>query len=309
MSRATAAVAVTADVVAELRRHASRVRCDVPLANECTFHIGGPAALYVEVVSQAALGQVSAILQPLRIPCFLLGAGSNVLFSDAGFPGVVIRLKGALAELTLRGTSLIAGAGTMLPFIVKVAVEAGLGGVESLVGIPGTLGGAIVMNAGSSHGAIGELVEAVEVMTRGGEVTQLARRELTFSYRTSHLGGGVVLGATLRFLPSDPQALRQRVSALLQRRAETQPLGTFNVGSIFKNPPGDHAGRLVEAVGLKGHRIGGAQISPQHANFVVNVDRATAQDVSALMTEAQRRVREHWKVELEPELKIVGPMS
>ncbi|MBI3292769.1 MAG: UDP-N-acetylmuramate dehydrogenase [Elusimicrobia bacterium] len=302
-------VTVAADVLAELRRHATRVRCEVPLAEQCTFHIGGPAELYVEVASREELRQALSILRHLKLPCFLLGAGSNVLFCDHGFPGAVVRLRGQLAEYTIEGTSLVAGAGAMLPFVVKGAVEAGLGGVESLVGVPGTLGGALVMNAGTSEGAIGELVNAVEVMGPDGEGTTLSRHELSFGYRTSSLGGSVVVGATLRFLPSDRQALRQRVSALLKLRAETQPLGTFNVGSIFKNPPGDRAGRLIEAVGLKGHRIGGAQISPRHANFIVNVDRATARDVSLLIAEAQRRVRDCFQLELEPEIKIVGPQG
>lgn len=306
MPSAAAPLTVAADVLAELRRSASRVRSQVSLARQCTFHIGGPAALYVEVLSRAELQKVLAVLRPLNLPCFLLGAGSNVLFADEGFPGVVVQLKGAFAEFTIQGSVMTAGAGAMLPFLVKGAVEAGLTGIETLVGVPGTLGGALVMNAGTSEGAIGEWVETVHLMRADGEEVTLTRQELVFGYRTANLGGCYVLGASLRFLPGDRETLRRRVGALLQRRADTQPLGTFNVGSIFKNPPGEHAGQLIEAVGLKGRRVGGAQISPRHANFILNVDRATAHDVSALMMLAQQQVRDRLGVELEPEIKIVG---
>jgi UDP-N-acetylmuramate dehydrogenase len=227
---------------------------------------------------------------------------------DGGVRGVVIRLCGEFERIEfLERDRVHAGAAVRVPQLVSQCAERGLGGDESLVGIPGTVGGALVMNAGTREGEIGALVESVDVLDPDQKETKsLPRSELEFSYRASNLQGRVVVGATLQLKPGDKRVIMGRVQQFQQKRRQTQPIHTFNVGSTFKNPPGRFAAQLIEEVGLKGLTCGGARISPMHANFIENFSGAKASDVLTLVDRVRAKVRQDRGVELELEMKVIG---
>lgn len=263
-----------------------------------TFRIGGPADAYAEVSTRE---QLSALLS-LNVPVLFVGRGSNILVREGGVRGLVLRLRGDFEKLDFREGGLVwAGAGVRCPTLVTAAAERGLGGGESLVGIPGTVGGALVMNAGTREGEIGELVVSVD--TPEGAV---AREKIIFSYRSSSLQNSVVLGALLSLKAGDKAVIMKRVQQHQQKRLQTQPVHTYNVGSTFKNPPGHFVAKLIEEAGLKGAVAGGARISPMHANFIENFNGAKASDVLALVERAREAVRRAAGVELELEMKVVG---
>lgn len=263
-----------------------------------TFKIGGPADAYAEPATREQLRALAA----LGVPTFYVGWGSNLLVRDGGIRGLVLRLRGDFEKLEFLGGGRVwAGAGVRCPAFVAAAAERGLGGAEFLVGVPGTIGGALVMNAGTREGEIGGLVESVETLEG-----VLPRRELSFSYRSSSLQNSVVLGGVLSLKADDKAVIMKRVQQHQQKRLQTQPVHTYNVGSTFKNPPGHFVAKLIEEAGLKGSVCGGARISPMHANFIENFDGAKATDVLELVERARRAVRERRGVELELEMKVVG---
>ena len=232
----------------------------------------------------------------------MLGRGSNALIHSAGIPGLTLRLRGELADFA----DGIAGGGLWLNVLLSRLDRAGLAGAEMLAGVPGTVGGAVVMNAGTTLGEIGDIVEEVTVVSREGVVV-IPGSSCGFGYRTSELPAGVVAFARLR-LTEDPTGERAEARrAFLERRKRTQPLDKPSCGSTFTNPEGDHAARLLEAAGLKGHRIGGAEVSVKHANFFLNTGEATPEDIAALIRHARQVVRERFGVDLEPEVKLLGP--
>lgn len=290
----------------ELKPLVHRAKADEPLSRHSTFGIGGPADFYVEVETGPQLKALMIWTQKHKLPVFPLGQGSNLLVGDKGIRGVVLRLRGEFEALAFDGERVMAGAGVALPYLAKQCAEQGLTGAEPLVGIPGTVGGGLMTNAGTPEGDIGSLVESVDVITPEGEVRTLARKDIAFSYRKSNLAGRFVLRARLKLRRGNKNDIMAGIQKQLNRRAETQPLGTYNCGSVFKNPPGDFAARLVEAAGLKGLRIGGAEISKRHANFIVNVDRATARDVRQLIEKARQAVFEKFGVKLELEVWLAG---
>lgn len=300
-----------------LDRHAleqtfgQRVRFDEPLSRHTSFRIGGPADVWVEVADAEEIGRVQAIAAAADLPLFVLGGGTNVLVSDRGVRGIVLHLGRSLACLDWRanGNGLHVRAGAALPLkrLVTEAIARDLSGLEFAEGIPGTVGGGLLMNAGAFGGEIGNIVEYVDGVDAYGELQRFPRSALRFGYRRFDLPPGFIV-TRLEFLlhPADRDAIHAKRDDAKRRREAHQPLGYPNAGSIFKNPPGQHAGRLIEAVGMKGVRHGGAMVAEQHANFVVNVGGATAADVRALMVEAARRVWEAHGVRLEPEIKLVG---
>jgi UDP-N-acetylmuramate dehydrogenase len=304
-------------VVDDLHRQAlrkafgSRVRFDEPLSRHTSFRIGGPAEVWVEVTDALEIRRVQAVAAATALPLFVLGGGTNVLVSDCGVRGIVLHLGRPLAALQWRangsGQHVRAGAAAPLRRLVNEAVDRNLSGLEFAEGIPGTVGGGLLMNAGAFGGEIADVVELVEGVAATGEVQQLPRSALNFGYRHFDLPPGFIV-THLQFLlqPDDSDAIRARRAEAKRRRASHQPLGYPNAGSVFKNPPGQFAARLLEAAGLKGCRRGGAMFSHQHANFIVNVAGATAADVRGLMEEAARRVRELSGVQLEPEIRLVG---
>jgi UDP-N-acetylmuramate dehydrogenase len=286
-----------------------RVRFDVPMARLTSLRVGGPADALAEPADRTELLGVLRLCAAHRLPHTLLGSGFNTLCLDGGLEGVVIQL-GRLRHLEERpGRGLRAEAGVSHSQVANFCMRRGLAGLEFCAGIPGTVGGWIAMNAGIPGREIGDVVREVEVaQPAGAEIRHLPRERLHFRYRALRglAPGSVVVSALLAVELSTPEAVRAEVERLLERRARTQPLSVPSCGSVFVNPRGDFAGRLIESVGLKGHRIGGAEISKLHANFIANVGRATAADVVALMEVAQSEVLRATGRRLEPEVQIIG---
>lgn len=287
------------------------VRRRVPLASLTTYKVGGPAAWYLEAPDREVL---EVVLEgcPSDVPVLVLGKGSNVVVSDDGFPGLVVRLVGRfLAVETTPGGEVWAGAGASLPKVARTAAAAGLGGLEFLVGIPGTVGGAVRMNAGGHGVEIRDrLVTAtvLELDTRSVEPRDAER--LGLGYRTSALGDReVVLAATFGAEPRPRREVEERMRAITRWRREHQPGGTLNAGSVFKNPPGDAAGRIIDAAGLRGYRLGKVAVSELHANFIVAEPGATAAEIHRLVHRVRRVVAERTGIVLEPELRFVGPFE
>lgn len=300
------------------RRLRGRVRGtverDVPLARYTTYRLGGPAALCVEPAGVDDLELLGAALRDEGLsaddaPVLVLGRGSNVVVSDAGWPGVVVRAGARLARVDAVGErGLRAGAGTSLPLVANWAARRGLSGMEFAVAIPGSVGGGVRMNAGA-HGrdVAGALVSATVFDLRALDVSERPAERLGLSYRRSDLGDHeVVVDAAFELEPAPRDDVRSRMDAYRRHRAETQPGAVQNAGSTFKNPDGDWAGRLVEAAGLKGFRVGGARVSELHANFFVAGDGARSQDVYDLVAEVRTRVFETFGVRLEAEVRFVG---
>lgn len=285
-----------------------RVRYSEPLQNHTTWQIGGPADVLVEPASREDLAAVLAFVQREALPLAVIGNGSNLLVSDSGFRGVVIKIGEALGRVNLDGERIFAEAGAKLGRVTAVAQAAGLGGLEFAVGIPATLGGAVVMNAGANGAAMADVVERVTVVDYGGNERVLQHAEIGFGYRRSRLQElkAIAVEIVLRLTPDDPREIRRRSEEYLRRRRMTQPLEYPSAGSVFKNPPGDAAGRLIELAGAKGLRIGDAMVSERHANFIVNLGNARARDVLALIGRVREMVREKFGVMLELEVKVLG---
>lgn len=279
---------------------------DAPLARRVSWRVGGPADALVTARSAAEVAEVQRIARAHGLAVLPLGAGSNLLVADAGVRGLVVVLGGALADATEEDGLAVVGAGLRLVALLARAARAGWAGLEGLAGIPGTVGGAVRMNAGTSLGELGDRLAWVEVVTADGEVRRLTARELDLGYRRCVLpDGALVTRAALR-VEGDAAASQEAMSAFLARRKATQPLDQPSCGSTFRNPPGDAAGRLVEAAGLKGLTVGGARVSDKHANFLVNTGGATARDLAELVAQVQARVWAHAGVWLHPEVAVVG---
>lgn len=273
-----------------------------------TFRIGGPVECLITVDTEEQLKKVLAYLQAAGWDFFLLGNGSNLLVSDRGYRGVVIRLGGRFCQVERKGERIYAGAGALLGAIAQEALRAGLAGFEFASGIPGTLGGAVRMNAGAYGGEMARVIEAVEVMAQNGEVLTLDNETMEFGYRYSAIKDRpyVVLRCTLRLQEGDREAVSARMQELAERRREKQPLEFPSAGSTFKRPEGHYAGKLIMDAGLAGRRRGGAQISEKHCGFIVNTGTATAADVAGLIEETKETVRDRFGVTLEPEVIFLG---
>lgn len=279
-----------------------------PMARHTTFRIGGPADLYAQPADRASLLLVYRCAWELGVPALILGAGSNVLVSDRGFRGVVIATEKALKATSFEGDVAFAEAGVNLASFVRACAKRGLAGIEGMCGIPGTVGGAVVMNAGANGCEVASCLLHADLLTPDLREVRLTRDELDLRYRDSALKGlgWVVLSATFRLTPASPDELMERVHQMETRRRATQPVGERNAGCVFKNPPGASAGRLLDEAGAKGLRVGDAQISTKHANFIVNRGNASAADVKHLMERARAIVEEKYGILLEPELLMVG---
>jgi UDP-N-acetylmuramate dehydrogenase len=293
---------VGVSVRGEVWRHA-------PMSARTSIRVGGPADLLVRPADAEDLVALLATAAGEALPVHVLGGGANLLVADAGVRGVVVRLPAELGPEVAEGERLVLSAGAPTSRLVQRAQSLGLVGCEFAAGIPGTLGGAVSMNAGTRIGEMKDLVTGVEVATPAG-LRWIAAAELGFAYRTCRLPpGAVVTRVELRLRRGDLAASRAAMEADLLHRRRTQPLHQPTWGSTFRNPPGDHAGRLIESVGLKGHRIGGAMWSDVHANFVVNLGDATARDCLALVRLARTRVRERAGVDLELEVRLLGAFA
>lgn len=290
-----------------------RLQSDVELAPLTTYRLGGPAALYLEPASEDDL---IALAHGLReaggdVPLLTLGRGSNIVISDHGWPGLILRLGSKAFSFVRPGerpASLVTGAATSLPVVANWAARRGLSGVEFMIAIPGSVGGAVRMNAGAHDGATADHLVTVKVLDLGAaEIGERKASELELSYRHSNLTeNDVIIEAAFELTPEDPAEVKARLDGFRKHRAETQPPAVQNAGSTFKNPPGDFAGRLVEAAGLKGFRVGGVAVSELHANFFVSDASATAQNVYDLVHEVARRVKDASGIELEPEVRFAG---
>ena len=306
------AATLPAALVEEIRaRLGRRARAAEPLARHTSYRIGGPAELLVVPDSADDLADVLRAADAHAARVTLLGGGSNVLVGDGGIPGIVVKLGRGFGRVDWTektdGASARAGAAVQLGRLARAAAERGLAGLEFAEGIPGTVGGALFMNAGAYGGDVARAVAVVEGLGRDGTPRRLAASSLAFGYRRTELPAGFVVTAVgFRLRRDDPVRVRGRMAEARARRLAAQPHGQPNGGSVFKNPAGDHAGRLIEAAGLKGARAGRARISERHANFIVNEGGARAADVKALMDVAQRVVWERSGVWLEPELRLVG---
>jgi UDP-N-acetylmuramate dehydrogenase len=282
------------------------LKMDEPLKNHTTYRVGGAAKYFVEVHRLDQLERLYSLAAAENVPLIVLGGGSNSLFSDHGFPGIVARMLGTFTEYRFDGEHLEAGAGALLPVLVRESAEHGLAGLECLAGVPGTLGGALVCNAGSRDEWIGSMVVSIDVLSVSGSPVRIAAPEAAFAYRTSALENRVILGVALNLKKGHKNDILNHVRERALRRAQTQPAGTWNAGSVFRNPPGESAGRLIEAVGLKGLKFGGAQVSEKHANFIVNTGDATSSDIRSLISTVRHKVKEQSGIDLELEIKIVG---
>lgn len=283
----------------------SFVRENEPLAPHTWFGIGGTAKYFAEPTSVEELSTLVRRCRDESIPMRMLGGGSNVLVREEGVPGVVIRLAApAFSEVTTRPGVVVAGGGAKLGHVISSAVREGLAGLEMLVGIPGTIGGALHGNAGSRGGDIGQRTTRATVMTRGGDVFTRERDELVFAYRESSLDELVILAAEFQLDEEDPEELTKRMQRQWILKKASQPLGHQNAGCVFKSPRGMSAGMLIEQAGLKGARIGGAEVSDRHANFIVAEAETTSSDVLKLIDLIRGRVAERLGVELELEIQV-----
>ncbi len=292
----------------ELRaRFGARFAVSRPLADLTSFRIGGPADLFVTVQTEDELMAAMAAAHRISMPAFCLGAGTNLLISDRGMRGLVVKLGDGFTTISIDGFKVIAGGAAQFGMLVEIVVEHGLAGLEFGEGIPGTVGGGLVMNAGAFGGEMAKVVKLVHGVTVEGDARALTRDEVNFAYRRTDLPPRfVITRVDFELEPGDRETLRARVAELKAKRAARQPRDVPNAGSIFKNPPGNFAGRLLENAGLKGTRVGGAAFSDQHANFIVNLGGARADEVRALMELARNKVKEAAGVWLEPEVKLVG---
>ena len=282
----------------------------VPLSRFTTVGTGGPAQFLARPTTQAALIADLAWAADEQLPIAVIGLGSNLLPADAGYDGLVLRLEGALAAIEVTATGAVVGGGATLAAVVRKVGEAGLSGFEFACAIPGTVGGAVRMNAGAYGSELRDVLVAATICSEHGVEIVPADR-LGLSYRRSDLGPGrVVAGAELRLATGDPAAIKELVRTLQDRRSAAQPRKARTFGSVFKNPEGTRtSGQLLEACGLKGHRVGGARISEKHANFIENVDHATSADVVALMVEARRRAWDQFGVRLEHEVQLLSDIA
>ena len=285
----------------------SRLRFEEPLARHTYFGIGGETTAYIEISTISELAALARFHKQWNIPIAVIGRGSNLLVSDIGFKGIGVRLVGELAKLEVEGNVVSVGAGLSLPRLSKAMSRRGLSGVEFALGIPGSVGGALIMNAGAWGSSFGDVVTNVTVMNDAGDLVELTHAEANFEYRHSGLDAYFcVTGATLKLEPGDVDTITERMQTFYKQKVETQPFAEENAGCMFKNPPGDSAGRLIDISGLKGYRIGGAEVSTVHGNFILNIDNATATDVLNLVAYIQQQVREKTGISLQTEVKRLG---
>ena len=276
------------------------------LSKHTSLHIGGPAQYYLRVTSERDLIGAVAVAREHELSVFILGGGTNLLVADAGIGGVV--LQNDWAETSIEDTTITASSGTPMASVAAVAARSGILGLEWMATVPGTVGGAVHGNAGAFGSETKDVLVDAELMDLDGRTWIAPNAELGFAYRTSALQktSTIVLRARFRGAPGDRATAVQRIKQIANERMAKQPLAQPNTGSIFRNPPGDHAGRLIEAAGLKGATEGGAMVSTKHANFIVNIGDASATDVRTLMKLCQDTVREKFGVELVPEVEMVG---
>ena len=283
------------------------VRVDEPMSRHCSFRIGGPADVFAQPGSEEELTELVSLLQSGKVPWTVIGRGTNLLVCDEGLDGVVIKLGDGFASALAEGTELFAQAGISLSRLAVLARLSGLTGLEFAHGIPGSLGGAVMMNAGAYGGEMKDVVVSVRALDPDGEIRTYSGGELSFSYRRSRFAecGGVILSAALSLTRGDGEEIERRMRSLAEKRAGSQPLDKPSAGSTFKRPATGYAAAMIDGAGLKGFQTGGAAVSEKHAGFVVNTGGANFADVITVMEHVQKTVLDKYGVELEPEVKIL----
>ncbi len=285
------------------------ILCDEPMHLHTSWRIGGPADIFVDVAGEDDIAEVLILCKKHKVPCQVVGRGSNLLVLDKGIRGVVLHIgKGLSQNVWQTNGQVQAGAGGLLMNLVRETVQQGLGGLEWAAGIPGSVGGAVWMNAGAYGEFMGNFVTHVNVIEYTGCKRQIFLPELDFAYRKSGLMdlAAVITSITLKLQPRDAVLSQKKIEELLALRQKNQPLEYPSAGSVFKNPGNDHAGRLSEAAGCKGLTVGGAQVSLKHGNFIINTGEATAADVLALIGQVQKKVKEAFGIDLQQEIKTIG---
>lgn len=285
-----------------------QVKKDEPMKSHTTFRVGGPADYFVTPQTAEEVAKVIEVCTQEKVPYYIVGNGSNLLVSDKGYEGVIIQIYKQMNQVKVEGAQIHAQAGALLSMIAKRALDAELTGFEFAAGIPGTLGGACVMNAGAYGGEMKDVLKSVTVLTGKGEVKTLAKEELELGYRTSVIAkkGYIVLEAVLELQKGEKEKIQAVMDDLKERRVTKQPLEYPSAGSTFKRPEGYFAGKLIQDAGLRGFQVGGAQVSEKHCGFVINKDQATASDVMNLMNQVSDKVYEEFGVRLQPEVKRLG---
>ena len=283
------------------------IRTEEPMSKHTTFRIGGAAEVFAAPDARE-LPQLLAMAKGADVPVTVIGNGSNLLVGDRGICGLVIEIGERMSEVRIEGTILVAGAGALLSKAAQTAAAAGLGGLEFAAGIPGSVGGAVVMNAGAYGGEMKDVLQSVKVLTEEGELLILTTEELELGYRNSCVPERkyIVVEATMELAAKPEEEIRAYMAELRAKRIEKQPLEYPSAGSTFKRPEGYFAGKLIMDAGLRGYTVGGAQVSEKHCGFVINKGGATAADVRQLMQDVHDRVKEQFDVELEPEVKMIG---
>lgn len=284
------------------------IRLREPMAGHTTFRIGGPADCFVQITSKEQLIQIQKYLMQVEVPFFILGNGSNLLVSDKGYQGIILQIGPKMSKIEVEGDVITAQAGAPMSLVARAALEHGLTGLEFASGIPGTIGGGVVMNAGAYDGELSGVVTQVNVVNSAGECMELENDTMEFGYRTSTIKNNsfTVTEVILKLEKGDREQIRAKMEDLAVRRREKQPLEYPSAGSTFKRPKGYFAGKLIMDAGLRGFRIGGARVSEKHCGFVVNIGNATAEDVRDVINEVQERVKERFNVELQPEILFLG---
>ena len=301
---------MTAKALSDLiheRLPALEMRAREPMREHSSFRIGGAAEVFAVAESEEELTCLAAFCREENVPLLVIGRGTNLLISDDGLRGVVVKPGEGLSALRAEGEHIIAGAGVTLARLAQFAQQHALTGLEFAHGIPGSLGGAVVMNAGAYGGEMKDVVVSVRCLDDDGEIREYPAEALDFSYRHSRFSehGGIILGAVLSLTPGDGEAIAAKMRELMAKRAHSQPLDLPSAGSTFKRPASGYAAAMIDGAGLKGYAVGGAMVSEKHAGFVVNTGGASFDDVMAVMAHVQSTVREKYGVTLEPEVRII----
>ena len=291
-----------------IQRFKGKVLFNVPMSEYTSLGVGGPADVMAFPKDEADLKDIISFAATKRFPVFVLGGGTNLLVKDRGIRGIVINMTEGFKDIAWRNTlRAVVGAGMSLGRLVRKCSERGLSGLEFAEGIPGTVGGAVMMNAGAFDGEMKDVVEGVELMGRKGKKGFLPAKEIGFGYRSSGVPkDSIVIRVQMKFESVEPSLIEEKIKEMRQKRRASAPVGVHCAGSIFKNPEGSHAGRLIDEAGLKGMRMGYAEVSAAHANYIVNTGRAMARDVLGLMGVVRDKVYREFGVSLEPEIKVVG---
>lgn len=290
----------------DIRKHfRGQIRLGEPLSRYTSFRVGGPADYFLEPADKEDVAAIIAFLKREGVPWLVIGKGSNMLVSDKGVRGAVLNFEHGLDQMRSEKGLVAVDAGVTIARFVDFCVQQGLQGVEMLPGIPGTVGGGVMMNAGAYGGEISDHLVDVEVL-RDGAIIRVPKAEAGFRYRRSGFGEDIILGATFSLEPGDKDEIMKRRKELMMKRNRAQPVNFPNSGSMYKNPPGNFAAKLLDEAGMKGTRAGGAQISDRHANFIVNLGDATANDIIELIKLSRKSVREKFGITLELEVKLVG---